>query len=241
LDIHALDPEPDFVVFGGDLGHLGDDAALKEGAELLGTLRAPLRCVAGEHDIHADGGALWRSLFGDPTYTFAVRGTHFLVLNSSLIEGSFSGPPTSADALHATVAGLANDVPGRFGLGPTQLQWVRSAVAGLTANTPLVLLSHVPLFDLRPEWRYGIAEADALAHELSRFESVLCVHAHVHRATDTTLGRVRHVGLPATAFSLPDPQLVPGGPRIRPALGTSTVTLLPSGPRIEPPLAAGVK
>jgi len=49
-DVNALDPQPDFVLYGGDLAQLGQAKELDLGAQILKNLKAPLRMMVGEHD-----------------------------------------------------------------------------------------------------------------------------------------------------------------------------------------------
>ncbi len=65
-DVNALDPQPDFVLFGGDLAQLGRREELDLGAQILKDLKAPLKMMVGEHDWFLDMGEHWQSLFGPP-------------------------------------------------------------------------------------------------------------------------------------------------------------------------------
>jgi 3',5'-cyclic AMP phosphodiesterase CpdA len=49
-DVNRLDPQPDFVLFGGDLAQLGQKEELEIGRQTLKDLKAPVRMMAGEHD-----------------------------------------------------------------------------------------------------------------------------------------------------------------------------------------------
>src|SRR5687767_15005473 len=87
-DVNALDPQPDFVLYGGDLAQLGQPRELDLGAEILKQLKAPVRMMVGEHDWYLDMGEKWRDLFGAPSYSFDHKGVHFVVLNS-VVEKDF--------------------------------------------------------------------------------------------------------------------------------------------------------
>jgi hypothetical protein len=45
-DINNLDPQPDFVLYGGDLAQLGQPLELELGAQILKSLKAPVRSGA---------------------------------------------------------------------------------------------------------------------------------------------------------------------------------------------------
>ena len=55
-DVNALDPQPDFVLYGGDLAQLGQPEELELGAQILKNLKAPVRMMVGEHDWYLDMG-----------------------------------------------------------------------------------------------------------------------------------------------------------------------------------------
>ena len=63
-DVNRLDPQPDFVLYGGDLAQLGRPVELDLGAQILKNVKAPVRMMVGEHDWFLDMGEKWRDLFG---------------------------------------------------------------------------------------------------------------------------------------------------------------------------------
>jgi 3',5'-cyclic AMP phosphodiesterase CpdA len=81
-DVNALDPQPDFVLFGGDIAQLGRADELELGQQILSDVKAPLKMMVGEHDWYLDMGEKWRSMFGADHYSFDHKGVHFVVLNS---------------------------------------------------------------------------------------------------------------------------------------------------------------
>src|SRR3984893_16288020 len=81
-DVNSLDPQPDFVLYGGDLAQLGRKEELDLGAQILKALKAPVRMMVGEHDWYFDMGQHWNALFGPETYSFDHKGVHFVVLMS---------------------------------------------------------------------------------------------------------------------------------------------------------------
>src|SRR5215831_19405729 len=60
-DVNALDPQPDFVFFGGDLAQLGRRSELELGAQILKEVKAPVKMMVGEHDWFYDMGEKWRA------------------------------------------------------------------------------------------------------------------------------------------------------------------------------------
>ncbi|HEM46585.1 MAG TPA: twin-arginine translocation signal domain-containing protein, partial [Alphaproteobacteria bacterium] len=55
-DVNRMDPQPDFVLYGGDLAQLGQPGELELGAEILKELKSPVRMMVGEHDWFLDMG-----------------------------------------------------------------------------------------------------------------------------------------------------------------------------------------
>src|SRR3954470_377387 len=68
--VNALERQPDFIVFTGDLTHTHDDEAerrrrMTEFKSIVAGLSVKdIRFVAGEHDAALDNGALFREMFG---------------------------------------------------------------------------------------------------------------------------------------------------------------------------------
>jgi hypothetical protein len=83
-DVNHLDPQPDFVFYGGDLAQLGQSRELQLGAEILQNIKAPLKVMVGEHDWYLDMGEKWRDLFGEPMYSFDHKGVHCAGLTHSI-------------------------------------------------------------------------------------------------------------------------------------------------------------
>jgi 3',5'-cyclic-AMP phosphodiesterase len=73
-DVNALDPQPDFVLFGGDLAQLGRKDEMRLDAEILKEVEAPIKIMVGDHDWFLDMGETWQDLFGPPNYSFDWKG-----------------------------------------------------------------------------------------------------------------------------------------------------------------------
>ena len=66
-DVNALDPQPDFVFYGGDLAQLGQPTELEAGAQLMNAVKPPVRMMVGEHNWNNDMGEACRNHFGKET------------------------------------------------------------------------------------------------------------------------------------------------------------------------------
>jgi len=86
--VNALDPQPDLILFTGDLTHDSDDPAeharrFASFQSIADRLRVKKRMhVPGEHDAALDGGNLFREHFGETHYSFDHRGVHFVALDN---------------------------------------------------------------------------------------------------------------------------------------------------------------
>ena len=181
--VNALEQQPDFVVFTGDLTQTTDDPALRrarlrEVKELAAGLRAPqVRFFAGEHDASLDRGEAYLEVFGGAlNYTFDHQGVHFIVLDNT------SQP--------APV------------LGEAQLDWLRKDLAGRPKDAPIVVLTHRPLFALYPQWDWATRDGDAAIELLSGHANVTVFYGHIHHEHHHMTGRIGHHAALAVMFPL---------------------------------------
>lgn len=210
--LNALDPQPDFVVFGGDLARSGHRDELLLGQELLSELRAPVRMVVGEADYYLDMGDAWRDLFGPDHYAFDHRGTRFLVLNSIQMEDFWSASRLDPAQRMAIAGGLDDTRKNAFHLGDAQLRWVAGQLADLPATTPIAILSHAPLYRLYKPWNFWTEDADSLHALLRRFDSVSVLHGHTHQLLTHRIGNIGFFGMLST--SMPWPEAPTGLPEL---------------------------
>jgi 3',5'-cyclic-AMP phosphodiesterase len=202
-DVNNLDPQPDFVFYGGDLAQLGQAKELELGAEILKNLKAPLRIMVGEHDWYLDMGEKWRALFGKPTESWDHKGVHFVKLLSVIEEDFWTARKMSPMARMKTVAGLDNGVQKSFTVGPEQREWLKKDLAELDDDTPLVVFSHSPLYKLYKNWNFWTDDADEVQAILKRFKNVAVIHGHTHQMLTNRIGNIHFHGLLATAWPWP--------------------------------------
>jgi len=183
--INALERQPDLVLFTGDLTHdsekEGESAArMKRFQEIAGRLRVKnLRFVPGEHDAGLDGGALYRSVFGPSHYSFDHSGLHFIALDN-----------------------VSQEKPE---VGAAQLAWLKGDLARFGPGAPIVVFTHRPLFDLKPEWEWYTGDGDAVMNLLAPFANVTVLYGHIHRHHEHEQGHARHFAARSLIFGFPDP------------------------------------
>jgi len=202
-DVNHLDPQPDFVFYGGDLAQLGQAHELQLGAQILKSLKAPLRIMVGEHDWYFDLGAKWRQLFGEPTYSFDHKGVHFVVLMSVVERDFWTARRMTPMQRMQTVAGLDNGVQSSFMVGPEQRDWLQKDLARLPNNAPLIVFSHSPLYKLYKNWNFWTDDADEVQAILKRFDRVVVIHGHTHQILTNRIGNIHFHGLLSTAWPWP--------------------------------------
>jgi hypothetical protein len=187
--INALPERPDLVLFTGDLTHDSEKPGehadrMKRFREIAGRLHVPLvRYVPGEHDAGLDGGRLFRDVFGETHYSFDHRGVHFV--------------------------GLDNVSLARPNVGPEQIAWLKADLARFSKTTPIVVFTHRPLFDLRPEWEWFTGDGDDVMNALAPYENVTVLYGHIHRENHHSEGRVAHHGARSLVFAFSDPETAP--------------------------------
>jgi hypothetical protein len=183
--INALNPQPDLILFTGDLTHDSEDPAehakrFAKFKEIAGRLRVQKRFfVPGEHDAALDGGALFREHLGETHRSFDHKGVHFVALD--------------------------NVSRGRPAVGKEQIAWLKSDVARYSKETPIVVFTHRPLFDLKPEWEWFTSDGDAVMNVLAPWDAVTVLYGHIHREQHTTVANAQHHAARSLIFAFPDP------------------------------------
>lgn len=212
--IKALPVQPDFLVHTGDVTHLARPEQFDTAQQLLGEIGLPIHFVPGEHDM-VDGNdprpfiaRLAPGSKGNGWYSFDANGVHFVAL--------------------VNVVQLGNKGMGT--LGADQLTWLQTDLAGLSASTPIVVLSHFPLWALFPDWGWGTEDGMAALALLRRFGSVTALNGHIHQIQRKVEGHMSFHAARSTAYPQPAPGVGPGpGPlvvppeQLRSAIGLSSL------------------
>ena len=202
-DVNALDPQPDFVFFGGDLAQLGQPRELELGSQILKSLKAPLKMMVGEHDWYLDMGEKWKSLFGAPTYSFEHKGVHCVVLNSVVEKDFWTARKLTPMQRMRTVAGLDNAEQSAFSVGDEQRAWLTADLKDISSDTPLIVFSHSPLYKLYRPWNFWTEDAEQVQDIFKRFKSVVVFHGHTHQMLTNRVGNIHFHGFLSTAWPWP--------------------------------------
>jgi 3',5'-cyclic AMP phosphodiesterase CpdA len=202
-DVNAMNPQPDFVFFGGDLAQLGQPQELDLGAQILRNLKAPLRLMVGEHDWYFDMGDKWKSLFGPPSYSFDHKGAHLVVLNSVVEKDFWTARNLPPMQRMRTVAGLDNAEQSAFSVGDDQRAWLEKDLEAHSSETPIIVFSHSPLYKLYRPWNFWTDDAEKVQSILKRFRSVVVFHGHTHQMLTNRIGNIHFHGFLSTAWPWP--------------------------------------
>ena len=90
-------------------------------------------------------------------------------------------------------------------MGPEQIAWLRKDLSRFPATAPIVVFTHRPLFDLKPEWEWFTSDGDEVMKVLAPFENVTVLYGHIHRENVHEEGNVHHYGARGLACAFPDP------------------------------------
>ncbi len=118
-------------------------------------------------------------MFGASHYAFDHRGVHFI--------------------------GLDNVSQGKPMVGPEQVAWLRKDLARFGRSVPIVLFTHRPLFDLKPEWEWYTGDGDDVMNLLAPYDNVTVLYGHIHRHHEMQSGSARHLAAKSLIFAFPDP------------------------------------
>jgi hypothetical protein len=187
--INAIETQPDFIVFTGDLTHTTDDAKerrtrMAEFREIVAGLKvSKLIFLPGEHDAAPDRGEAYREAFGETHQAFEHQGVHFVALDNASAPGG--------------------------AIGEAQLAWLTDAVARAPEGAPLVVLAHRPLFDLYPDWDWATRDGARAIEVLSRRDNVTVFYGHIHQENHHVTGKIAHHSARSLVFPLPAPGSAP--------------------------------
>jgi len=221
--------EAAFMIHTGDVSHTSQPAQFDTARTIIMEAGLETYFVPGEHDVLADAGQAFFSRFAEGRnrwYSLDIRGVHFVGLDNVSELGT---------------NGLGD-------LGAEQLAWLKKDLAGRPGSQPIVVMAHIPLWQVYPPWGWGTEEAAELLAMLRRFGSVTVLNGHVHQIIQKIEGQVAFHTARSTAFpqaapasdANPGPLTVPAG-RLAAVLGTTSIRYVPGKARlaiIDTPLGA---
>ena len=183
--VNALQQAPDSVIFTGDLTHTTDDDAERR-RRMAGfrahaaKLRVPaVRLMAGEHDASLDRSQAYQENFGSLRYTFDHKGVHFIALDN------------------------VSDPKGI--LGDAQIDWLSRDLKAIPKEKPIVVFTHRPLFDLKPDWDWTTGDGSRAIDVLHAYPHVTVFYGHIHQEHHQMTDHIAHHAARSLVFPLPVP------------------------------------
>jgi len=183
--INAVDLQPDFIVFTGDLTHTTDNKDVRhtrmaEFRKIVSDLRVKdLRFMPGEHDASLDAGDAFKKHFGSPYYAFDHKGIHFVTVDN------------------------VSDPKGA--VGDAQRDWLAGDLKKVGKDAPIVVFTHRPLFDLYPSWDWATQDGAKVVDILLPYRNVTVFYGHIHQEHHHTTDHIPHHSAKSLMFPLPAP------------------------------------
>lgn len=204
-EAQAMSPPADFLIYGGDLAQLGDPVELDLGAEILKEVTIKKVFIPGEHDWYLDMGATWEKLFGKSPWTFDHKGVRFIGLDTvSRGPDYWTAKKMTPKERMGHMATLDGSVAGAWaGVGRDQLEWLSTTLSNWPKNRPVVIFSHNPLYEYYPPWNFWVRDWREVHEVLKPFTNVTNIHGHTHQVLYNEIGKVRSIGMLATAWTWP--------------------------------------
>ena len=216
--IIGLSTAPKLILHTGDISHLSRADEFDTADQMLSDLPAPVRFVPGEHDtLDEGGGKLYLDRYGKGTkgngwYSYDLDGVHFIAL-----VNVFDFKPNQ----EAT-------------LGADQLAWLKDDLRAVSRSTPLVVYTHIPLWDIYAPWGWGTSDAELAVAMLRPYGSVTILNGHIHQIMQKVEGNITFHTARGTAYPQPAPGTAPTpGPLVvapealRNYLGVSSILVTP--------------
>lgn len=82
----------DFVLHAGDVSDFGFTKEFTWMRDILNKLNVPYVVLLGNHDCLANGEDIFKTVFGEPNFSFLAGDTKFICLNTNALEFDYSRP-----------------------------------------------------------------------------------------------------------------------------------------------------
>jgi 3',5'-cyclic-AMP phosphodiesterase len=216
--INAMPRKPAFILHTGDVSQLSKASEFDDADQILKATGVEVFHVPGEHDMLDEGQGkafldrYGKGTLGDGWKSFDHNGVHFVGL---------------VNVKDLKAGGMGH-------LGSAQLDWLKKDLAPLSASTPIVVYTHIPLWTIYAEWGWGTDDSAQALGLMRRFGSVTVLNGHIHQIIQKTEGAITFQTARSTAFPqpapgqgpAPGPLKVPAG-QLRDVLGVRSLTVRP--------------
>jgi hypothetical protein len=86
---------------------------------------------------------------------------------------------------------------------------MKSDLARFPKTAPIIVFTHRPLFDLKPEWEWFTSDGDQVMNALAPYENVTVLYGHIHRENFHQQGNTKLYAARSLIFAFPDPAITP--------------------------------
>jgi len=212
--ISSMSTKPAFLIHTGDVSQLAKPEQFDTAAQIIKGAGLDVHYVPGEHDVINDDGKEFFSRFSPNSkgwYSFDANGVHFIAL---------------VNVLGFKAGGYGH-------LGDEQLAWLAADLKPLSASTPLVIFTHIPMWLVYADWGWGTDDSAQVMSLVKSFGSVTVLNGHIHQIIQKVEGNVAFHTADSTAFPQPAPGTAPNpGPmkveatKLKSLLGITNVTVV---------------
>ena len=154
-------------------------------------------------------------MFGDEHWSFDHKGVHFIGMNSILIKDFWTAKNLTPRERMSYMEELECHRCGAWGVGEKQLHWLEKDVKKIDPGTPVVIMTHSPLWDYYPRWNFQTYDAPEIREILRKFDKVVAIHGHVHQVVYNEIGNIHSAGLLSTSWPWPYPPVELPYPHIK--------------------------
>jgi 3',5'-cyclic AMP phosphodiesterase CpdA len=185
--IAGLPTKPAMMIHTGDVTHLSKPEQFDAADQIIKGAKFETHFIPGEHDVIGDDGKMYFERFGAKGattggwYSFDHGGVHFI----GLVNVIGFGPATGGT------------------LGKDQLEWLEKDLKGKSASMPIVVMAHIPLWPIYPQWGWTTGDAEQAFAYLKPFGSVTVLNGHIHQVVQKVEGKVTFQTAMSTAFPQP--------------------------------------
>jgi 3',5'-cyclic AMP phosphodiesterase CpdA len=216
--IAALPSKPAMMIHTGDVTHLSKPEEFDTADQIIKGAKLDTHFIPGEHDVIGDNGKQYFERFGGKGaapggwYSFDQGGVHFVAL--------------------VNVIGFAPATGGT--IGKEQLEWLEKDLKGKSASTPIVVLAHIPLWPIYPQWGWTTGDSEQAFAYLKPFGSVTVLNGHIHQVVQKVEGKMTFQTAMSTAFpqpaagSAPNPGPMKVGDKLKTVLGIRDIQYAPA-------------
>jgi 3',5'-cyclic-AMP phosphodiesterase len=184
--IAKLPKKPAFMIHTGDVSQLSKTEEFDTAEQIIKGAKLDTHYIPGEHDVIGDDGKQFFARFAKEAtqggwYSFDHGGVHFVAL--------------------INVMGFK---PGAGGtLGDEQIAWLDKDLKSRGDSTPIVVMAHMPLWPIYPQWGWATEDAAEALGLMKRFGSVTVLNGHIHQIVQKVEGNISFRTAMSTAFPQP--------------------------------------